>query len=116
METDVSAIGQTGGSGFNVGISFTSNSAFTVSVSNIGPQPLTIAALTIIDSNGHSYINGSGIMFYNGTFKSTVTYNPVINPLQTVTTQLGYTWTSGSMTLVFVTSRGNVFIFNEQTG
>ncbi len=116
METDITSIGQSGASGFSVGISFTSNSAFTVSVYNAGPQPINIVELGIIDSQGHSYINASGITFYNGTFSKQITYGPTIDPLQTITTQIGYSWTSGTMTLVFVTSLGNVFIFNEKAG
>lgn len=114
METDIRSIGQSGGSGLNVSILSTLNSALTISVFNEGSQPINIVSLGIIDSNGHSYINGSGILFYNGTFSNNITYSPTINPLQTVTTQLGYTWTTGDMTLVFVTSLGNVFVFSEQ--
>lgn len=88
---------------------YTSRNAFTVSVSNEGPQPVEIVSLVIIDSNGHSYVNGTGIVYYNGTFSKSVTFQTTVYPLQTANAQIDYRWTNGTMSLIFVTARGNVF-------
>ncbi|MHB1907456.1 MAG: hypothetical protein ACYCQJ_01140 [Nitrososphaerales archaeon] len=106
METDV---GSADGTGFSISITYTSQNAFTVSIYNAGPQPLEVVALGIIDSTGHSYINASGIVYANDTFSTAITYDVVVYPLQTVTTQIAYAWTPGAMSLSFVTARGNVF-------
>lgn len=108
METDVGSIG-TGSAGLSATLGYTSKSAFTLSVYNAGPQPIEIVEIGLTDSNGHSYINATGIQFYNETFSTAITYDVVIYPLQTVTTQIDYTWTAGTMSLALVTARGNVF-------
>lgn len=104
MQVSVSSV-----NGLLMSLSYTTQNSFTLVVQNGGPQPLHIIALVIVDSNGHTYINATGALMYNGSFNSTLTFDQVIFPLQTVNVQVNYRWSVGLINIYLLTSLGNVF-------
>ncbi len=104
MQVSVSSV-----NGLSMSLSYATQNSFTLVLQNGGPQPLHIIALVIIDSNGHTYINATGALMYNGSFNSTLTFDQVIFPLQTVNVQVAYRWSSGLINIYLLTSLGNVF-------
>ena len=104
MEIDVDSVNE-----LSISLSFLSQNAFTLVLQNVGAQPIDIVALVIIDSNGHTYVNSTGALMYDGSFNTTLTFDQIIYPQQTLTTEVQYRWTSGLISICFLTSLGNAF-------
>ncbi len=106
MELDVTSVGQ---GSLSATVTYQSSTSFSYTLYNASPVPVSLISLILIDAHGHSYINGTGAIFGNGT-KSSEEFSLTLYPFQSVTAQANYTWLSGSISIEFLSSRGNLFL------
>jgi hypothetical protein len=96
--TLVTTIGSANGLTSTVAYSSTRQLSFTVSCTS--SVPVHVVALVIVDSRGHHFFNSTTIP----------SVNVVLYPGETMSVNITYHWTSGTATLILVTSRGNYFV------